>query len=58
MGVMSRFAGRIRKARNRERIAAVGLSGSALVPWRQVTAFSAARLAATTRSRHDWRGPR
>ena len=39
---------------NLERIAAAGLSGSVLVPWRQVTVFRAARPAATPRSLQDW----
>jgi hypothetical protein len=40
------------------RIAAAGLSGSVLVPWRQVSVFRAGCPAATARSLQDWCGSR
>ena len=46
---MSRLAGRTRSARNRERIAAVGLRGVLRVPCRQVTTLPVRRPAVMTR---------
>jgi len=48
---MSRLAGRIRMARKRERIAALGLVGLAFVPLRQVMARSACCPAAMAKVR-------
>lgn len=49
MRVMSRLAGRIRRRRKCERIAALGLVLVRRLPWRQVTGRALPRPAARTR---------